>query len=148
MAHTGEELRLVLARHFEPTALLLNFARALLELLLQSGIGFLQSSRHVVELVGECLQLVPGLDANSLGQVASADALGALAQRLNRSDHAAREKHSGQHGKTERRQQYDAEPLQGGVERRIGLRGWQLDEDQPTEGCHWCIGGEYLAPAD
>src|SRR5512139_3128075 len=110
MAHTGEELRLVLARHFELAALLLHFARALLDLLLQSGIGFLQPSRHVIELVGECLQLVPSLDANSLGQVTSANALGAGTQRLDRSDHAAREKHPGQNGKTERRKQYDAEP--------------------------------------
>ena len=55
MAHTGEELRLVLARHFELAALLLHFARAFLDLLLKPGIGFLQSSRHIVELVGECL---------------------------------------------------------------------------------------------
>ena len=53
MAHAGEELRLVLARYFELTAFLLNFARALFDLLLQPGIGLLQSSRHDIELVGE-----------------------------------------------------------------------------------------------
>ena len=41
MAHAGEELRLVLARHFELAALLLHFARALLDLFFQPGIGFL-----------------------------------------------------------------------------------------------------------
>ena len=41
MAHAGEELRLVLARHFELAALLLHFARAQLDLLFQPGIGFL-----------------------------------------------------------------------------------------------------------
>ena len=53
MAHTSEELRLVLARHFELTALLLHLACALLDLLLQPGVGFLQPSRHVIELVGK-----------------------------------------------------------------------------------------------
>ena len=80
MAHAGEELRSLwwLATSSCP-ALLLNFARALFDLLLQSGIGFLQSSRHDIELVGERFQFVPGLDANLLGQIASADAFGARA---------------------------------------------------------------------
>ncbi len=56
----------MLARYFELTALLLNFARALLDLLLQPGIGLLQSSRHNIELVSERFQFVPGLDANLL----------------------------------------------------------------------------------
>src|SRR6476659_4644072 len=111
MAHAGEELRLVLARDFELTALLLNFARALFDLLLQSGIGFLQSSRHDIELVGERFEFVPGLDADLLGQIASANALGAGTQRLDGSNHAARQKHPGQHRKTERRKQYEGKPL-------------------------------------
>ena len=100
MAHTGKELGLVPARDFELTALLLHFASVLLDFLLQSGVGFLQSSGHDIELVGECLQFVPSLDANLLGQIASANALGARAQGLDRSDHATRQKHPRQNRKT------------------------------------------------
>ena len=39
---------------------------AQLDLFLQVGIGFLQPSRHVVELIGERLQFVAGLDRDAL----------------------------------------------------------------------------------
>ena len=51
-----------------------QFVGALLDLLFQAGIGFLQLARHVVELVGERLELVPGLDRDALGEIAAADA--------------------------------------------------------------------------
>jgi hypothetical protein len=46
-----------------------------------------------------------------LGQVTSANSLGAGTQRLDRSDHAAREKHPGQHCKTERCKQHEGKPM-------------------------------------
>ncbi len=76
---------------------LAQFGRPLLDLVLEVGIGFLQSFAHVVELIREPLQLVAGLDRDALGEIAAADPLGAAAQRLDRSDHAARQEHPGQH---------------------------------------------------
>ena len=105
MAHAGKELRFVLACYFELSALLLHFPRALLDLLFQPGIGFLQPSGHVVELVGECLQFITGLDCDALGQIAAADARGAGPQRPNGANHAAREQHPGEDGETEGGQQ-------------------------------------------
>jgi len=98
----------------------------------------LSASGHVVDA-----QAYPIEDANSLCQVTSANALGAGTQRLDGSNHAARQKHPGQNGKTERRKQYNAEPLQSGIERRIGLRDGQLDEDQPAKGRNRRIGSVY-----
>jgi len=53
--------------------------RALVDLLLQAGVGFLQAPRHVVELVGQQFQLVAGLDCDALLEVAGADLRRALA---------------------------------------------------------------------
>ena len=75
---------------------------ALLDLLFQPGIGFLQLPRHGVELVGERFELVPGLDGDALAKVAAAEPRGSHPQRLDRADHAAGEKHPGEHGKAER----------------------------------------------
>ena len=63
--------------------------RALLHLLFQPGVGVLQPAGHIVELVGQRLEFVAGLDSDSLGQIAAADARGPRLQRLDRSDHAA-----------------------------------------------------------
>jgi hypothetical protein len=101
-----------------------------------------------LKLVGQRLQLVTGLDGDLLGQVTAADAGGARPQRLDRADHAAGEKHPGQNGNGESGQQHQGEPLQGGVKRRIGLLGRQLDEHQPAERRHRRIGGEHFVSFD
>ena len=99
-------------QHFRRRGLLLQrfaqFRRALLDLVLQVGIGFLQPRAHVVELVGEPFQFVAGLDRDALGEIAAADPLGAGAQRLDRADHAPGQEHSGQHREDRGRQQHDA----------------------------------------
>ena len=68
----------------------------------------LQSAGHVVELIGECFQLVAGLDGDVLGQIADANARRAGPQGLDRPDHALRQEHPGQYRDTERRQQHQA----------------------------------------
>jgi len=59
------------AQHLGGGGLLLQrfaqFVGALLDLLFQTGVGFLQLARHVVELIRQPLQLVPGLDRDALG---------------------------------------------------------------------------------
>ena len=75
-----------------------ELAGAQLDLALEAGIGFLQPVRHVVELVGEPLELVAGLDRDALAEIAAADALGAGAQHLDRHHHAAGEEEAGEKG--------------------------------------------------
>src|SRR6516225_5731976 len=106
---------------------------ALLDLLFQPRIGFLQLARHGVELVRECLELVPGLDGDALAEVAATEPCGTCLQRLDRADHPAGEKHPGEHGKAERAQEHEAEPLQRRVKRGIGFLGRELDEHQPAQ---------------
>ena len=73
-----------------------ELAGAGFDLSLQVGVGVLQPAGHVVELVGERLELVAGLDRDALAQVAAADARGAGLQRLDRPDHLARQEHARQ----------------------------------------------------
>jgi len=75
-------------------------------------------------------------------------ALYAALQRLDGADHAAGEKHPGEHGKAECAQEHEAEPLQRRVKRRIGLLGRELDEHEPAERRHRRIGGQHLASFD
>src|SRR5262249_18472244 len=77
-------LGLMLAGQLELTALLLHFMRALLNLLFQVGVRFLQAAGHVIELVGEHLQFVAGLDCDSLAEIAAAEARSAGPQGLDR----------------------------------------------------------------
>ena len=50
-----------------------QLAGALLDLVLQVGVGFLQPRAHVVELIGKAFELVAGLDRDALAKVAAAD---------------------------------------------------------------------------
>ena len=81
--------------------------RALLDLLLQAGVGFLQPPRHVVELVGQHFELVAGLDRDALLEIAGADLRRAFAQPLDRHDHLARQE---QAGEERQRQAADQQP--------------------------------------
>ena len=153
------ERRVHRLRHFAESTQLLHRLRKLatarldlvcaqLDLLLQTGIGFLQTPGHIVELVGKRLQFVARLDRDALVEIATADARGARPQCLDRADHAAGEKHPGEDRKAECGQQHKREPLQSRVKRRIRLLGWQLHEDQPIERHHGRIGGEDLMSFD
>src|SRR6516164_3355402 len=121
---------------------------ALLDLLFQAGIGFLQLPRHGVELFCKRFELVPSLDGDALAEVAATEACGTQPQRLDRADHPAGEKHPSEHGDEKRGQQHEAQTLESRVERRIGLLGRQLDEHQPAERRHSRISGEHPAPLD
>ena len=79
-----------------------QLVRALFNLLFEARIGFLQLPRHGVELVGERFELVAGLDGDALAEVAAAEPCGTCPQRLDRADHAAGEKHPGEHGNEKR----------------------------------------------
>ncbi len=120
----------------------------LLNLVLQVGVGFLQPRAHVVELIGEAFEFVAGFDRNALGEIAAADTLGADAQRLDRPDHAPRQKYPGEHREDRRTQQHDGKALQRRIERRVGLLHRQFDKHRPAQrrdrrGCR-----QHLLPLD
>src|SRR4029077_6255838 len=85
------------AQHFRRRRLLLQgfgkLLRALFDLALEVGVGFLQPAGHVVELVGERFDLVAGLDGDARSEVAAAEPRGAGAQRVDRHHHAPGEEH-------------------------------------------------------
>ncbi len=122
-----------------------ELAGAHLHLALEARIGFLQAVRHVVELVGEPLELVAGLDRDALAEVAAADALRAGPQHLDRDDHAAGEEEPGEKGQHQPAEHDEAGPLDRVVERGIGLLDRQLDEDEPAQRRHRRIGAQHLA---
>src|SRR5262249_11812374 len=99
--------------------------RALVDFLCEACVGFLQLPRHGVELVGERLELVPGLDGDALAKVAATEACGPCPQRLDGADHAAGEKHPGEHSNEKRGQQHEAQALESRLERPISLLRWQ-----------------------
>ncbi len=119
--------------------------RALLDLLLEAGVGFLQPSGHVVELVGQQFELVAGLDRDALLEIAAADLRRALAQLLDRNDHLAGEEQAGEEGQHQAAHQQIARPLDRFVERRIGLVDRQLDEHQPAQRQDRRMRGQHLA---
>ena len=113
------------------------------DLLLEVRVGILQLRRHVVELVGERLELVAGPDRYALAQIAAADARGAGLQGPYRHQHLARQEHAGKHCERERREQDQAGALDRGVKSGRGLLARQLDEHQPIERGNPGMGGKH-----
>ena len=68
-----------------------QFGGALLDALLQLGVGFLQIAGHAVELPGERFEFVAGMDLDAAVEIAGAEALGARRNRADRAGHAARQ---------------------------------------------------------
>src|SRR5215475_15656217 len=83
------------------------------DFLLQVGVGVLQSTRHVVELIGERLQLVAGFDRDALREIAAADPGSAGPQGLDRHNHPSREEYA-----RESREEKRADEDQGGADRK------------------------------
>src|SRR5262245_8079029 len=67
-----------------------------LYLLLESRIGLLQLLRRAIELLAECLELVPGLHVDAMIEGAGSDPRGSFSQRADRRDHPASEENAGQ----------------------------------------------------
>ena len=126
----------------------MQFLRAFFDLALEVGVGFLQAAGHVVELVGERLDLVAGLDGDALAEVTAAEAGGAGAQRVDRHHHAPREEHASRKGERERAEQDEPGALQRRIERRVGLRDRGLDENEPAEGRDRRRSDQHLVPGD
>ena len=140
------------AQHLRRRRLLLQrlaqLVGANLDLLFQVGIGFLQAAGHVVELIGERLELVAGLDRDALAKVAAADPGRAGAQGLDRHHHSAGEEQAREKRQDETRQQQQARAPDRGVERRVGLADRKVDEQQPSERRDRGVSGEHPQPLD
>ncbi len=68
-----------------------QLARAVFDLVLQVGVGFLKLGSHLVEFVGEHFDLVTGLEIETIAEIAGADALDAFARmRTGRTTRRAR----------------------------------------------------------
>src|SRR6202012_991130 len=98
---------------------------------------------HIVELIGQRLDLVAGLDLDALCQVAAADACRSGAERLNWHHHSPGEKHAGDESERQRAKQNEAGALDRGIKRCIGLFDWRLHKDNPAERINGRGGGEY-----
>jgi hypothetical protein len=125
-----------------------QFSGSDLNLPFKIGVRFLQLTGHVVELIGERLELVAGSNRNSLRQIAAADPGGARAQPLDGDDHALRKQHAGQTRKPKRADKYESRPLDRSVKWRVGLVDRELDEHQPAERLDRRIGREHLPAFD
>src|SRR5580704_12819397 len=97
------------------------------------SIGFLQPAGHVVELIGQRLDLVACLDGDALTELAAADARGAGAQGLDRHRHPSGERHAGDEGEQKCTEQHQPGALNGCVKRCICFGGRCLDEHKPAE---------------
>ena len=147
LAHLAERAQLA-HRLIELAGAQLQLAGALFHLAFQPRIELLQAASHLVELAGKSFQLVAGLDGDALTQVAAADAGRAGAEHPDRSDHATRQEHAGEHGEDQRRQQDHGQALERGPERRIGLLERQLDEHLPAERRHRGGCRQHAPPVD
>ena len=61
------------------------------DFLLEAAIGSVQFTRHPVELVGQFLDLIPGMDVDAVAEIAGLQLLGADLQGLDRRDQLARQ---------------------------------------------------------
>ncbi len=112
---------------------LLQFPGALFHLALEARIRLAQLRGHAVELVGERLELVAGLDRDLRVEVAGADALRAFLQHADRPRHVPREPYGGEGGEKDTGDEQGDGAEYRGVERLVDLRHRLLDEHLPAE---------------
>ena len=136
MARGGEEARLRQIGDLE-------LVRALLDLVLERGVGFLQPHRHGVELVAQGFELVSGPDRNAVAEIAAADARRAGAQRLDRHDHPTRQREPARERRHQPGEQQRARARERGIERRERLGTRRFDEHEPADATDRCMGGQH-----
>ena len=152
--HVGQELRLVAARGFELTGLLVQPGKGdrelpcpLLDLLLEAGVGLLQPFSHPVEFRGKGSELVTARDLDPLIEGTGADPRCGDLDRLDRLDEVAGQ----QHARRDREEEEDGKqqrcPPDRRLDRRERLAERLLDEDPPTGRIDPLVGAEHLCPA-
>ena len=118
---------------------------AVLDPLLQAGVGLSQPAGHPVELVGQRLQLVAGADLDPVVELAGADPGRAGLQRLDRLDQPP-----GQHRLDDTDSAMPSSTSSAGAPGRGSQRLERLlqrllDEHQPAERRDRRVGGQHLA---
>ncbi len=122
-----------------------EIARPLLDLALQTRVRLLELGGHLVELVGQRLELVAGANVDPVAQVAAADPAGARLQRLYGLDHAAGEDqaHDQREQDAEADQRHRAHD--GRAHRLERLEQRLLDEHEPAQRRDGRVGRQHLA---
>ena len=122
-----------LLEHFELVDRAREVAGACLDLGFKADIRLLQLARHAVELVGQFLQLVGGMDVDALAEIAGAEPPRAGAQCRDRNQHAARQQRAGEDRDQKPERDQKCYPPQLIADRRQRQRGRLLVEHQPAE---------------
>ena len=99
------------------------------------GVGIAQLPRHRIEAIGECFQLVAGVDLDLLVELAGADALRAFLERADRAHHAACERQCPQRRKRHTREDQECGAHDRRVELFVDFRNRLLDEHVPAQRC-------------
>ena len=129
--------------HLQLVDRLREIAGALLHLGFEARIGLVQLAGHAVELVGEFLQLVLGVDVDAMAEIAGAEPPRAGAQRRDRDQHAARQKRAGEDRDHEPEPDQQRDPHQLVADRRQRLRRRLLEEHGPAEFRHRARRGQH-----
>ena len=117
-----------------------------LDLALQPGVRLLQLRAHLVELLGEALELVAGADLDAVVELAGADPRRAFLQRAQRPHQGAGEEEARRRSRPAGRRRAAAPCAQDrGVERRERLGARRLDEHRPVQRRDRRVRGEHLA---
>ena len=124
-----------------------EIAGAFFHLVLQARIGFLELGGHPVELVGEVLDLVLGVDLDAVVELAGGEPPGAGLQLVDRHHHVSRQEHPGDDGERETQSQQPADPDQEAVDRRDRLVERLLEKHEQIDARDGGGPDENLMPA-
>ena len=143
--HVGRRTRDDLEDLCRRGLLLQRFAQlggAVLDPLLQRLVRLLQRPRRPVELVGQRLQLVAGVDRDAMTEIAAADALSAGLHGADRHQHAAREQR-GRRTRDQEAERQQGEVAQAAVDHGLEhLAARQFDEHDPLQRRDLGVGGK------
>ena len=115
--------------------------------MLQARIGFLQLAGHPVELVGELLDLVLGVDLDAVVELAGSQPPRAGLQLVDRHHHVPRQQYSGDDGEREAQSQQPADPDQEAVDRRDRLVERLLEQHEQIDARNRGSPDQHLMPA-
>ena len=110
---------------------------------LQGIVRFLHLGGHLVEPIGQGLDLVAGMDLDRLAAFARAQPLGPDLQIADRHHHAPGEQGPGHRRQQQAEHQQRRRPPQRGINRRQRLAQRQLDKNDPAEPRHRRESGQH-----
>src|SRR6266545_1835245 len=135
------------AQHFAGGRLLLQrfgqLPRAVLDLLLEIGVGLLKPAAHAVELLGQGLELIARVDFDAVAEPARADARRPGLERPDGLHHLAGQQQAGEDGEAEAEHEQQDRALNGSPKGGEGLLERLLDEHRPAKRADGGIGREH-----